>query len=235
MARKKQTRGDCVYCGKEYTRGGMIRHLKTCEARQTAQESSGKGRMWNGNIYFLVVQDAYGGDFWLQLEVPGKATLNDLDDYLRTIWLECCGHLSGFTIGDVFYTQLFGDDRGWREERDMSARVDPLFVPGIEISYEYDFGTTTELTIRVIDIRQGKWQGKPIFLMARNKLMDLQCANCSKPAEWICTECMWDQDWWMYCESCLKDHPHDGEMALPVVNSPRMGQCGYGGPAEPPY
>ena len=24
MARKKQTRGDCVYCGKDYTRGGFV-------------------------------------------------------------------------------------------------------------------------------------------------------------------------------------------------------------------
>jgi len=29
----------------------------------------------------------------------GSATLTKLDDYLRAIWLECCGHLSKFTIG----------------------------------------------------------------------------------------------------------------------------------------
>jgi len=29
----------------------------------------------------------------------GSATLAKLDDYLRAIWLECCGHLSKFTIG----------------------------------------------------------------------------------------------------------------------------------------
>ena len=33
------------------------------------------------------------------LEMRGSATLAKLDDYLRAIWLECCGYLSGFTIG----------------------------------------------------------------------------------------------------------------------------------------
>jgi hypothetical protein len=27
MARKKLTRGDCVYCGKDYTRGGLVEQL----------------------------------------------------------------------------------------------------------------------------------------------------------------------------------------------------------------
>ena len=33
----------------------------------------------------LQVLDAYGGDFWLHLEMKGNATLEDLDDYLRAI------------------------------------------------------------------------------------------------------------------------------------------------------
>ncbi|MCP4424910.1 MAG: plasmid pRiA4b ORF-3 family protein [Chloroflexi bacterium] len=235
MARKKQTRGECVYCGKEYTRGGMIRHLRACKERAAAPEPTGRGRKWSGSIYHLVVQDAYGGDFWLQLEMPGKATLDDLDSYLRAIWLECCGHLSSFSIGNVFYTQLIEESWGWREERDMDVRVDRLFLPDAKIPYQYDFGSTTELTIRVLDIRRGKWQGDPITLMARNKLMDLQCAKCDKPAEWICVECMWGEEWWMYCQDCLRTHSCGDEMALPVVNSPRMGTCGYTGPAEPPY
>ena len=117
----------------------------------------------------------------------------------------------------------------------MNVPVDRVFIPGMDIPYQYDFGSTTELAIRVIEARQGQWQGNPITLMARNKLMDLRCANCDKPAKWVCAECMWDQEWWMYCEECLTAHPHNGEMALPVVNSPRMGVCGYTGPAEPPY
>jgi hypothetical protein len=38
------------------------------------------------------------------------------------------------------------------------------------------------------------------------------------------------------CDEHAEDHPHDnyGE-PIPLCNSPRMGQCGYDGPAEPPY
>lgn len=33
-----------------------------------------------------------------KLEVRGSAKLEKLDDYLREIWLECCGHLSHFAF-----------------------------------------------------------------------------------------------------------------------------------------
>ena len=28
-----QTKGFCKYCGKEYTKGGMLRHLQACKKR----------------------------------------------------------------------------------------------------------------------------------------------------------------------------------------------------------
>ena len=235
MARKKATRGNCLYCGKEYTRGGMSRHLASCSERKAALAQAAKGHGRSGQIYHLQVQDAWGGDFWLQLEMPGWEKLENLDAYLRAIWLECCGHLSGFTIGEVFYTQVFEDGMGWREERSMDVPVAELFTPGTSIPYEYDFGTTSELMIKVVREREGQWQGKPIKLMARNKLMAIACGNCGQTAEFLCAECMWDQEWWMFCENCLSEHEHGEEMALPIVNSPRMGMCGYTGPAEPPY
>ena len=38
--------------------------------------------------------------YWLHIEIPAKATLEDLDHFLRAVWLECCGHLSSFDIAD---------------------------------------------------------------------------------------------------------------------------------------
>lgn len=150
MPRKKQTRGACTYCGKEMTKGGLSRHLKTCPERQKVIEIANQKRGRNQSIYHLQVQDAWGGDYWLHLEMHGNATLQDLDGYLRAIWLECCGHLSSFEIGLITYTQLFDDGfGGWREEKDMDVRVDKLFTPGMSIPYQYDFGTTSEL----IDLR----------------------------------------------------------------------------------
>src|SRR5260370_19281758 len=42
----------------------------------------------------------------MHLELPANATLADLDDFLRDTWLECCGHLSEFTIKDVSYSSV---------------------------------------------------------------------------------------------------------------------------------
>jgi len=34
------------------------------------------------------------------MQVKDNAALSDLDSFLRDIWLECCGHLSAFEIGE---------------------------------------------------------------------------------------------------------------------------------------
>ena len=39
----------------------------------------------------------------------GSAALEELDYYLRTIWLECCGHLSRITIGGMLYDRPSAD------------------------------------------------------------------------------------------------------------------------------
>jgi len=70
----------------------------------------------------LRVQDAYLKDFWLDLEMRGSATLTKLDEYLRAIWLECCGHLGEFTIG------------GWGRVKVAKARkADQVFEPELEL------------------------------------------------------------------------------------------------------
>lgn len=186
MSRKPQTRGVCAFCGQEFAKAGMTRHLSTCSARQQAIAAADSKGGRNSTIYHLQVRNNASffptlDDHWLHLEIKGNATLHDLDSYLRYIWLECCGHLSSFEIDDVFYTQLFDDHMGWRKERSMAIRVDKLFTPGLDIPYEYDFGTTSELLIRVLGERQGKaLTPHPIYLMARNAFAPPHacCAIC---------------------------------------------------------
>ncbi len=229
MPRKKQTRGYCVYCDKEMTRGGLARHLKTCSERQkiiAAADADKQGV--RQNIYHLQVQDAWGGDFWLHLEMNGESRLKDLDRYLRAIWLECCGHLSGFWIGDA-----------WRgQELNMGAIVKRTFKPDLELTHIYDFGTSSETLVKVVDVRTGKpTTPHPIALMARNEFEQPPCIECGEPANWLCIECMYEDDvWGVLCDEHAETHPHDnyGE-PMPLVNSPRVGLCGYEGPAEPPY
>ena len=109
-------------------------------------------------LWHLRVQDAHNKDYWLELEMAGSATLDKLDKYLRAIWLECCGHLSQFTIGG-----WGGTDIG------KTRKADAIFEEGLTLRHLYDFGTTSETDIRVLGARTGKMISKhPITLLARN-------------------------------------------------------------------
>jgi hypothetical protein len=228
MANRKQSRGACVFCGKEMTKGGLSRHLKSCEKRAeaTTQANHKAGKV--EPIYHLKVEDVYARDFWLHLEMRGSARLESLDSYLRAIWLECCGHLSHFAIGG-----------GWDgRELPIKSKARSVFNPGVELIHLYDYGTTSETRVTVMDVRDGKPLSKrPIFLMARNFAPEVVCGECGEPANWLCIECIYeDEELGWLCDAHAEDHPHDdyGE-PIPVVNSPRLGMCGYDGPAEPPY
>lgn len=227
MARRKQSRGKCAFCGREMTRSGLAKHLSACSRRQEAisiaNQKPGKEQV----IYHLQVQDAWYGNYWLHLEMNDSATLGDLDSYLRAIWLECCGHLSQFSIG------------GWTgEEISMDRKAKQVFESGLELTHIYDFGTSSETLVKVVGIRKGKPLTKyPIALMARNESPEVHCMECEQLATWLCHECMyeWDRSGTL-CERHMQEHEHsDYGEPTPLVNSPRVGMCGYDGPAEPPY
>jgi len=229
MSRRKQSRGECVFCGREMTKGGLSRHLKTCKQRQEAIKAAEKEKKTGKKqrLYHLQIQDAWSSDFWLHLEVNGKATLNDLDYYLREIWLECCSHLSQFSVG------------GWGgPEISMDRKIEQVLQPGVELTHIYDFGTSSETLVKSVAVREG-WplSEHPIYLMARNKMPEATCVECGEPAKWWCMECLAERDeWTTLCDKHAEEHPHqDYEDPLPLLNSPRVGMCGYDGPAEPPY
>ncbi|MFQ5433754.1 MAG: hypothetical protein ACE5FD_02665 [Anaerolineae bacterium] len=220
------------------TKGGLTKHLRSCDKRQKAIALANAGKGKDETIFHLQVWDAWATDFWLHLEMRSSATLKNLDNYLRAIWLECCGHLSAFHIGPYRYTQIFDDGWGMDDAKPMDIQVKRLFSPGMKIPYEYDFGTTSELVIHVVDARQGRaLTANPIVLMARNLQPEVTCMECDQPGEWLCIECLYEYDEpGFLCDEHADEHPHDnyGE-PVPVVNSPRVGLCGYEGPADPPY
>jgi hypothetical protein len=227
MARRKQSRGQCIFCEREMTRGGLAKHLKSCSQRQAAIDAADQRPGEDQDLYHLQAQDTWGGDFWLHLEMKGSATLQDLDRYLRTIWLECCGHLSQFSIG------------GWSgDEIPKGTSIERVFKPGVELTHIYDFGTSSVTLIRAIAVREGKpLTTHPITLMARNSSPEVCCMECDQPASWVCMECFYELDEpGTLCDRHAEVHPHaDYGGPMPLVNSPRVGMCGYAGPAEPPY
>lgn len=115
----------------------------------------------------------------------------------------------------------------------MQVRLDKVLKPGQTCSYEYDFGSTTELTVKVISEQEVEAQKKAIQILARNNLPLVPCDVCGEPATTTCTQCIYE-DKGCLCDACAKGHECGEEMLLQMVNSPRAGVCGYTG-QDPAY
>ncbi|MCY3819207.1 MAG: hypothetical protein OXH52_07580 [Gammaproteobacteria bacterium] len=241
MPRAAQTRGRCGYCGRELTCSGLGRHFGSCPARRKVTEKADSGRGRPRQIHHLRVRDAYGLGYWLHLEMNGDATLFELDQYLRRIWLDCCGHMSAFRIGRAQYADPFDDPFGFNDFEPIEAEADEVFTEDLSFVHEYDFGTTTELELRVLAPRTGKpTTNHGIALMARNDPLRIPCQDCGAPASLICLDCCYQgvDDWAGHvCDDHAAAHAAHCDYGHPmaIFNSPRSGVCAYGGPAEPPY
>ena len=101
------------------------------------------------------------------------------------------------------------------------------------LDYEYDFGSTTALQIKV-----GKAFSisahNDLVLLSRNEPLQILCRVCAaKSATQICSVHLWEGTG-LFCDGCAGKHAETCEdfadyAQMPVVNSPRMGVCGYEG------
>ncbi len=217
------TKGKCSLCGGVYGKQAMTRHIQAClEANPTPLVGRGKERV--AQLLRVVVQSPGIPAYWLHLEAPADAPLASLDSFLRKTWLECCGHMSAFTIDKQQYVSAA--EGPW--EKGMSTTLGKVVSIGTAFKYEYDFGSTTELKLTVADEREGEAKGKAVRLLARNEAPPLCCTPCGKDAASICTECSEEENHWL-CEGCSAAHEGHEDFLLPVVNSPRVGVCAYAG------
>jgi len=230
MARRI-SKGTCTFCHRELSKASMTRHLESCEQRIAMQGERESHQQAKTIKAFHVVVEGYRLPmYWMHLEVAVDTPLATLDRFLRNTWLECCGHLSVFRIGGFNYYEDAEIDAyyDWDARRkNMQAKLEEVFSPGQTCSYEYDFGSTTELTLKVISEREVK-AGKAIGVLARNSLPIVPCDVCGKPATHFCTRCDYE-DKGCLCDACAQDHPCSGVRLLSRVNSPRAGVCGYTG------
>ncbi len=213
------SKGVCVFCKKTYTKTGFSRHL---QKHLEAEEKEGKP----GKSYLLkVTLPAMWGDqpYFLFLWMNGEAKMKSLDDFLRDIWLECCGHLSSF----------HNARKRRNDEIPMSIKAKMVFLKGKKMMYTYDFGSTTELEISVLGAYHVK-SPKKIILLSRNEPFYMPCSICGKKnATQICMQCCYEEEA-TFCDTCAEAHSETCEDfedygAMPIVNSPRTGICGYEG------
>lgn len=219
--------GVCRFCLKTYAGRSMGRHLSVCPAKKEADKNIPGAVRARDSIYHLkIYASSY---YWLHIEIDAGSPLDRLDEFLRKIWLECCGHLSEFTIRGEHYASSppLEMTLPWiemMETRSMEEPINQVLQVKDTFDYCYDFGSTTRLQGKVFAHRRGTIP-EPVRLLARNNPYEFPCAECGKPATELCLECNE-----FFCRRCGKKH--DGDY-LPVVNSPRMGVCAYTGQMDP--
>ena len=194
-------KGNCYLCGNELCKTAMKNHI-------LKEHSEGEGQ----ECRLLKIEGAYDKNYWLYVDISATSTLSTLDSFLRKIWLECCGHMSAFRVGNG--------------NVGMKNKVG-IFNAGDVLQHEYDFGSTTETLVTVIGTVYRKQQ-RGVRLLARNVPKKFICCECGSPAELIDTE-DYNSENPFYCEKCAEKNDELYETALPITNSPRMGVCGYSG------
>lgn len=226
---KQISMGTCNFCHKEVSRATMTKHLTSCAQRKEMQgKAADLKKVKKTKVLHLFVQGRYSPTYWMHIDVDANDTLQTLDGFLRDIWLECCGHLSAFRINGVEYSVAEALYEWETAGKRMNVRLNRVLQPGQTFDYEYDFGSTTELTLKVMSEREAIVPEQEIEVLAQNNPPQFVCEECGKPATNICSECIYEDKGYV-CEKCGKDHKCGEEMLLPIVNSPRVGVCAYEG------
>ncbi|TVQ39458.1 MAG: DUF1186 domain-containing protein [Spirochaetaceae bacterium] len=221
-------RSQCRFCGNLYARSGIARHVAACKARLATNNSDGSDASTD-RFEHLVVTDADRIGYRLDLLAAPGTTLDDLDRFLREIWLECCGHMSIFRVGGQMY---YSSVEAWGID-DSTAEVEITWLPrSTEIRYDYDLGSPTGLRVKRLSPLRQRVTGAPIVLAARNEPPPLEC-SCGSHAVVVDRFADWGNPG-LLCAACLEEAAVDSEALVPLTNSPRMGVCGYVGPGSDP-
>lgn len=209
--------GKCRCCNKTYKQSGMTRHLSS--HLKTATDKNNKHHYYHLNIG--------AGPYFLHLLINERTQLTELDNFLREIWLECCGHLSDFMFKGEPRNFDFDDNSR------MKRTIKEVLTKGQTGTHIYDFGSSTHLEFKAIERYSLSKKLANITILSRNEDFNHKCRDCGKPADFIHLEAIYEVDDPFFCEDCLeKSEKYDEEMVSGVCNSPRMGVCGYEGDIE---
>jgi hypothetical protein len=133
--------------------------------------------------------------------------------------------MSAFEMGGERF-EPSATNYGWGPPvHDMSSEIGKVLPVGSRFTYDYDFGSTTQLSGQSVGLVAGG--RSKLSVLARNETITWGCDGCNGDASAICAICGT-----LSCEcteTCTECGEAWEEMGLPVVNSPRMGVCGYTG------
>lgn len=212
MSEELSSEGKCLYCNQMYSLKDITIHLANHLAMKEIADAVKKPQTY---CHIVVQADI----LFLHLLVRGNVDIMIIDSFLRNIWMECCGHMSAFM--------------NKRKEIEEDALVKDVFIPKLKITYDYDFGSTTRVFLTGLKNYQ-LLESEDVILLSRNEPLKIMCTSCKKAvAVSMCSVCNWEMDAF-FCKKCAKKHEEECDdfadySEMPVVNSPRMGVCGYTG------
>jgi hypothetical protein len=211
----------CYICNNTYSPEGFTRHVKSCIVKNKNAELQTVPD--NDSVYLIKITERYVKGYALYLLIDGCVLLGTLDNYLREIWLECCGHLSTFLIDG----QRYDCSPEYPGEYDMNHEIRNLPIDK-KFEYMYDFGSTSYLQLELMGIYKYKHTDIGIHLIGRNTFSTPKCSSCDKEADVYAVNPDSIKGQFM-CSSCFdkKEKEVDEIYEHPITNSPRMGICGY--------
>lgn len=213
--------------------GGGASRAKAAKGAKSARGARA-AKASDKDAFLLAITNDIPATYWLYVRAHKTATLRDIDALIRHTWVECCGHYSAFQVRGTSYMVMKEESDG-PDTKTMEENAMAVIGKSGTVSYEYDFGTTTELVVKPAGMCSAAGMVRTAEVVARNGKLKLDCGACGKAAATlVCTECVWGDQSPLMCKRCSKRHEHEGEPAdpsvyLPVVNSPRMGMCAYTG------
>lgn len=211
------TQGLCYFCFGTFPKKSMGLHLARCSSRVwDAEEIAARART-ELTSYHVAAASRERPEYWLHAEVDGRASLSEIDVFLREIWLDCCPHPSQFEIRRATYhypIQSSGQD----------VKLNDVLTKGLKFSYAFDPGHPSVIDLRVVSAWPISALHRPVWLAARNQPIGKLCFRCGQPAQHLLP---WaDQDPTYFCKACAGSVRSD---LRPVYNSPREGICCYQG------
>lgn len=223
-------KGKCYYCKQEFSKSGILKHLKSCKAVKEFTVYSSDDTKVTDNFILSISPKYNPSEYWLYVLIDKNTTLRELDQFLRDVWVECCDHLSSFKINGQEYESQVESTFGWGiPSKDMNVKIKDVMELNDKAEYMYDYGSTTYLEIKVVgELFSGRRQ-KNIEIMARNNVPVIKCSQCGEKAEYFDFE---NEEY--LCGRCLEEQDGEGDLIVEFAgeNSPRAGVCGYHGSSE---
>ena len=201
--------GRCHLCHNAVRAEDVITHARSCVT--TAAKTLVNNDLHSkhaGNGTFLIWVRADEVRQWMMLAVRPTTSLLQLDQFLRNLWLECCGHMSRFEIGTTRYSagrpgpgspRLFAAYLADPGDRHMMYTVGQTISHGTSFRHEYDYDYTTYLDLECVAVLPMSYYCIPelidppepaeghtddfITIVARNLPLEC-CFTCEQPARW---------------------------------------------------